>query len=57
MDETDLIEFKSYRFPNKTFVFTKQDLKKFRELEGEILEKEAELYDLIRDKGVKKVDG
>lgn len=54
MDKTDLIEFTTYRFPNKKFLLDKQDLNEFRRVEGELLEKELELYDLIRNKELVK---
>lgn len=54
IDKTDIIEFKSYRFPNnKIFLFTKEDLKQYRKLEKEIIKKEMELYELIKDKELK----
>ena len=50
MDETNLIEFKSYRFPDKKFILSKEELKRFRMLEREIIKKEAGLFELIKDK-------
>lgn len=52
-DKTNLIEFKTYRFPSRVFLLTKNQIKVYRELEGEIIEKEAELFELIKDKEVK----
>jgi len=52
VDETDLIEFTSYRFPNKRFLFTKQQLKKYREIEQDVITKEAELREFVKNKEV-----
>ena len=50
MHEIGLLEFKSYRFPDRIFLLTEQDLKRFRELEGEIIKKEEELFEFIKNR-------
>ena len=53
IDKTGLIEFTSYRFQNRKFLFSKEDLKEYRKRENEIFAKEMDLLEFVKDKEVK----